>query len=100
MGVDSVRAPYEELVSTVEISSHGCKYNSRYEVFQGQLVTLQMGHNDQENPACSVLAVVKWVQRTRGTDEPFQVAADLEDTGKVWVVELQPDAWMTFRQIQ
>ena len=95
-GVDSVRAPYAELVSTVEISSHGCKYNSRYEVFQGQPVTLQMGHDDQEHPACSVRAVVKWVQRPRGTGEPFQVAAELEVPGNVWGVELPPDDWLPF----
>ncbi len=95
-GVDSVRAPYAEQVSTVEISSHGCKYNSKYEVFQGQLVTLQMGQNDQEHAACSVRAVVKWVQRPRTAKEPFQVATELEVPGNVWGVELPPDDWLPF----
>ena len=95
-GVDSVRAPYAEQVSTVEISSHGCKYSSRYEVFQGQLVSLQMGHNEQEQPACLVRAVVKWVQRPRTAKEPFQVAAELEVPGNVWGVELPPDDWLPF----
>src|SRR5437879_13720927 len=55
-----------------------------------------MGHDDQEHPACSVRAVVKWVQRPRGTGEPFQVAAELEVPGNVWGVELPPDDWLRF----
>ncbi len=93
-GVDSARAPYAEQVSTVEISSHGCKYNSRYDVFQGQHVTLQMGHNEYEEPACSVGGVVKWVQRPSAAREPFRVAVELEVPGNVWGIELPPKDWL------
>jgi hypothetical protein len=55
-----------------------------------------MGHNEQEQAACSLRAVVKWVQRPCARGEPFQVAAELEVPGNVWGVEFPPDDWLPF----
>lgn len=42
MGVDSYRGPYREDVSTVSISAHGCKYESKHDVLTNSWVMLEL----------------------------------------------------------
>jgi hypothetical protein len=97
-GADAYRAPYEERVSTQELSCHGCRYTSKYDVFQGQQVALQLDPPEHEQPSFSLRAVVKWVQRPRTTGAAFQVAAELEVPGNVWGISSPPGDWFPPQQ--
>lgn len=96
MGVDARRAPYREQVSTSTISCHGCRYESKYEVLEGDLVIVEINRPEQREPSCSVRARVKWVRRAQIAGEPFQVAAELEMPGNVWGITLPPKDWLSF----
>jgi len=39
-GVGALREPYQEQVSTLSISCHGCTYQTKHEVIQGEIVFL------------------------------------------------------------
>ncbi len=41
-GVGAMREPYQEQVSTLSISCHGCTYLSKHEVIQGETVYLDV----------------------------------------------------------
>ncbi len=42
MGVDSYRGPYREEVSTVAVSCHGCRYESKHDVLTNSWVMLEL----------------------------------------------------------
>ncbi|HEV3252967.1 MAG TPA: PilZ domain-containing protein [Candidatus Acidoferrales bacterium] len=95
-GVDAGRGPYQEEVSTVNISCHGCRYNSRFHVLIGALVTLQVSRPEPGQPSITARARVRWVERPEYPHDHFQVAVEMENPGNIWGLEMAPPDWITF----
>jgi hypothetical protein len=95
MGVDAWRGPYTENVSTVNVSAHGCKYESAHQVLNDSLVILEF-KNDQEKTARSARGRVKYVKRPSGPGKAFETAIELENPGNVWGVNSPPTDWAAF----
>ena len=62
-GVGAMREPYQEQVSTLSISCHGCTYQSKHEVIQGETVYLDIKPPNEGSAGCSSRARVKWAQK-------------------------------------
>ena len=92
-GLGAYREPYQDQVSTLSISCHGCTYNSRYEVIQGEVVYLDVRPTtDGSSSHGSSKARVKWVQNLGGK-VGFQVAVELEVAGNIWGITAPPEDW-------
>src|SRR6202011_5463493 len=91
-GVGAYREPYQDQVSTLSISCHGCTYNSKYEVIQGELVYLDVRSTNDGSSHGSSRARVKWVQNLGGK-VGFQVAVELEVAGNIWGIPSPPEDW-------
>ena len=91
-GVGAYREPYQDQVSTLSISCHGCTYNSKYEVIQGELVYLDVRSTNDGSSHGSSRARVKWVQNLGGK-VGFQVAVELEVAGNIWGIVSPPEDW-------
>ena len=92
-GVGAMREPYQEQVSTLSISCHGCSYQSKHEVIQGETVFLDIKLPNDGTAGCSSKARVKWAQKLGGKDRAFQIAVELEIAGNVWGVAAPPEDW-------
>jgi hypothetical protein len=88
-GVGALREPYQEQISTLSISCHGCTYQSKHEVIQGEMVYL----SKDTSSGCFSRARVKWVQKLATKDRGFQVAVELEKAGNIWGIASPPDDW-------
>src|SRR5712675_2761841 len=91
-GVGAYREPYQDQVSTLSISCHGCTYNSKYEVIQGEIVYLDVRSTNDGSAHGSSKARVKWVQNLGGK-VGFQVAVELEVAGNIWGIASPPEDW-------
>src|SRR5258708_4716348 len=91
-GVGAYREPYQDQVSTLSISCHGCTYNSKYEVIQGEVVYLDVRSTNDGTAHGSSRARVKWVQNLGGK-VGFQVAVELEVAGNIWGIASPPEDW-------
>jgi hypothetical protein len=96
-GVGAFREPFHEQVSTQSISCHGCTYQSKYEVIQGEVVFLEVRPPDHSAPQWSSRARVKWVQKAETKDRGFQIAVELEIAGNIWGIASPPDDWFPVR---
>jgi hypothetical protein len=93
-GADLSRLPYQEQVSTLTISYHGCKYRTRHQVVRGDVVVLEVNHPNEGSSRTSSRARVKWLHAlTNGHDGTFEVAVELEAPGNVWGVPSPPQDW-------
>ena len=93
-GVGAMREPYQEQVSTVSISCHGCVYQSKHEVIQGETVYLDIKPPKDGSAGLSSRARVKWAQKVGANKERvFQIAVELEIAGNVWGVAAPPPDW-------
>jgi hypothetical protein len=99
-GTDAFLAPYQDQVSTVAVNCHGCRYQSRHEVLQGDVVLLQVMRPGLDDSSSSRRARVKWVERRPNKDRPFEVAVELESPGNIWGIATQPDDWVAVREQQ
>jgi len=97
-GVGAYREPYQDQVSTLSISCHGCTYNSKYEVIQGELVYLDVRSTSDGSAPGASRARVKWVQNLGGK-VGFQVAVELEVAGNIWGVTSPPEDWFPARAL-
>ena len=95
-GLGAYREPYQEQVSTVSISCHGCAYQSKYEVIQGEIVYLDVRTAHDSSSHGSSRARVKWVQNLGGKGG-FQVAVELEVAGNIWGIPAPPEDWFPAR---
>lgn len=95
MGVDAWRGPYTESVSTVNVSAHGCKYESAHQVLNDSLVILEF-KADHEKTARSARGRVKYVKRPSGAAKSFETAIELENPGNVWGLDSPPNDWAAF----
>ncbi len=98
MGVDAWRGPYREQVSTVSISCHGCKYQSKYQVTKDSLVILELASSTEDQNPYAVRGHVKWVRRPGNPGELFETAVELEAPGNVWGVHPPPEDWFPLSQ--
>jgi hypothetical protein len=93
-GVGAMREPYQEQVSTLSISCHGCTYQSKHEVIQGETVYLDVVPPAEGSVACSSKGRVKWAQKVGTAKERvFQIALELEIAGNIWGVPAPPEDW-------
>lgn len=92
-GVGSLREPYQEQVSTVSISCHGCTYQTKHEVLQGEIVFLDVKPSNDGSTGNSSRARVKWVNRLAAPERGFQVAVELENAGNIWEIPSPPADW-------
>jgi len=92
-GVGAMREPYQEQVSTLSISCHGCTYQSKHEVIQGETVYLDIKPPSAGAVGCSSKARVKWAQKLGPRERTFQIAVELEIAGNVWGVASPPPDW-------
>src|SRR6202789_3920006 len=95
-GVDSCRGPYTEKVSTLTISCHGCKYQSKYQVLPDALVTLELTSEASDSPKLSARGRVKSVLRDYDTGRPLYTAVEFESPYNIWKIESPPDDWLPF----
>lgn len=95
MGVDAWRGPYTENVRTVNVSAHGCKYESAHQVLNDSLVILEF-KGEQEKTARSARGRVKYVKRPSAAGKSFETAIELESPGNVWGVDSPPTDWASF----
>src|ERR1700676_2680363 len=96
-GSDAFRAPYQEQVSTLTVSCHGCRYRSKYEVIQGDMVYLEVKQSSEGRATYSCPAQVKWVQRLMTKDSNFDIAVELAAPGNIWGIVSPPDDWFSIQ---
>lgn len=92
-GVGALREPYQEQVSTLSVSCHGCVYQSKHEVIQGETVYLDIKMPTDGSVGYSSKAHVKWAQKLGGKDRIFQIAVELEIAGNIWGIASPPADW-------
>jgi hypothetical protein len=97
-GTDAFLAPYQDQVSTLTLNCHGCRYQTKHEVIQGDVVFLNLAKPEQGASASSSRARVRWVQRLANADRPFEVAVELETPGNIWGIATQPDDWFPLQR--
>jgi hypothetical protein len=96
MGVDSYRGPYREQVSTVTVSCHGCRYESKHDVLTNSWVMLELNGKDHGSETVSARGLVKWVKRPLDTNGVYETAIELEDPGNIWGIDTPPQDWLSF----
>ena len=93
-GVDTLRAPFREEVTTATISCHGCTYQMKREVRPGEIVVLDMGQRAKDHSESSSRARVKWIQKVSTAADPaYHVAVEFEIAGNIWGITSPPEDW-------
>ncbi|HTQ84766.1 MAG TPA: hypothetical protein VMI93_01030 [Candidatus Solibacter sp.] len=92
-GEDALGQPFKERTSTLIVSCHGCRYQSKHYVPRNGVVELEVQHPEPGHPARRVRARVSWIQRPRTVRELFQVGVEIAVPGNVWGVAFPPDDW-------
>jgi hypothetical protein len=92
-GEDALGQPFKERTSTLIVSCHGCRYQSKHYVPRNGWVELEVQHPEPGYPARRVRARVSWIQRPRTVRELFQVGVEIAVPGNVWGVAFPPDDW-------
>jgi hypothetical protein len=95
-GVDSFRGPYQEEVSTIAVSCHGCRYESKHEVLPEALVLLQLNPKTPDAKPISTRGRVKWTKRPLESGGLCQTAIELEQPGDIWGIDSPPSDWLPF----
>ena len=89
-GVDASRAPFQEDVTTVSISCHGCSYQMKHEVLPGAMVVLDMGQRANGYSEFPSRARVKWIHKLNAaTDPAYGVAVEFESAGNIWGISIE-----------
>ena len=92
-GEDALGQPFKERTSTLIVSCHGCRYQSKHYVPRNGWVELEIQHPEPGQPPRRVRARVSWIQRPRTVRELFQVGVETAVPGNVWGVAFPPDDW-------
>jgi len=98
MGVDSVRSPYLEDVSTVDFSCHGCRYESKHDVVTNSWVMLELPAKENNGETVSARGLVKWVKPPQDTNGVYETAIELDDPANIWGIDSPPQDWVTFSE--
>jgi hypothetical protein len=94
VGVDALGQPFKERTSSLIISCHGCKYQSKHYVPKNAQVTLEIPRPEAELPNRSVRGRIIWVQRPRTVRELFQIGVEFQSPGNVWGIAFPPADWL------
>jgi hypothetical protein len=97
-GVGALRAPYHEQVTTLTVSCHGCTYQSKNEVIQGDVVFLDLKQPSGDLSDCSSRARVKWIRKPKTKDQAYEVAVELEVPGNIWGIAPPAEDWFPIQQ--
>ena len=92
-GLDALQEPFSERTSTVMVSCHGCKYQSRHYVPKGSLVTVEIPRYDPTSPPRTVTGNVIWVQRPNHAREILHIGLEFATAGNVWDLPSPPEDW-------
>lgn len=92
-GVDALGRPFQERTSTLLISCHGCRYQSKHYVLKNMWVTLEVPHHDPGLPPRTSRGRVTWIQRPRTVRELFQIGVEMEMPGNIWGIAFPPPDW-------
>jgi hypothetical protein len=92
-GVDALGRPFQERTSTLLISCHGCRYQSKHYVLKNMWVTLEVPHHDPGLPPRTARGRVTWIQRPRTVRELFQIGVEMEMPGNIWGIAFPPPDW-------
>jgi hypothetical protein len=93
-GVDALRAPFREEVTTATISCHGCTYQMKHEVLPGSILVLNIGQQVKGNSESTSRARVKWIQKLNtAPDSAYRVAVEFEYAGNIWGITPPPADW-------
>jgi hypothetical protein len=92
-GVDALSEPFTERTTTVMVSCHGCKYQSRHYVPKGSVVTVEIPRRKPSAPARIVAGNVIWVQRPSHARELLHIGLEFEIPGNVWDIASAPEDW-------
>ena len=93
-GVDALRAPYLEEVTTGTISCHGCAYQMKHEVVPGEVVFLNVGRGAEGRSEFTARARVKSIQKLDTPEEQaYHVGVELEIAGNIWGLPSPPADW-------
>src|SRR5439155_16819410 len=95
-GVDALGRPFVERTSSLIINCHGCRYQSKHYVLKNMWVTMEIPHQESEQPPRTVRGRVAWIQRPRTVRQLFQVALELEVSGNAWGIAFPADIWSAF----
>jgi hypothetical protein len=95
-GVDALGRPFQERTSTVVVSCHGCRYQSKHYVLKNMWVTLEVPQPEPSRPPLSARARVTWIQRPRTVRELFQIGVELEVAGNLWGISFPQPDWFPF----
>jgi deoxyadenosine/deoxycytidine kinase len=93
MGVDSHRGPYREDVSTLDVSCHGCRYESKHEVAANSWMMLELKLKEDE--PVSAKGLVKWVKPTPDRNG-YETAIELQTPANIWGIDSPPPDWALF----
>ena len=93
-GVDASHAPFQEEVTTVAISCHGCSYQMKHEVQPGAMVVLDLGQRANGYSEWPARARVKWIQKLNADGQPaYGIAVEFESAGNIWGISSPPEDW-------
>jgi hypothetical protein len=92
-GVDALGRPFQERTSTLLISCHGCRYQSKHYVLKNMWVTLEVPHHEPGQPPRTARGRVTWIQRPRTVRELFQIGVEMEMPGNIWGIAFPPPDW-------
>lgn len=99
-GSDASRIPYEEKVSTLSISCHGCRYLSRNNVLIGDFATLEVVHFKAGGSKRPAPIRVRSVKQLAANEMLFDVAVELESPQDIWGIASPPEDWAEFSKIE
>jgi hypothetical protein len=92
-GVDALSESFTERTSTVMVSCHGCKYQSRHYVPKGSIVTVEIPRRNPNAPARIIAGNVIWVQRPSHARDLLHIGLEFEVPGNVWDIPGAPEDW-------
>jgi hypothetical protein len=92
-GVDALSEPFTERTTTVMVSCHGCKYQSRHYVPKGSIVTVEIPRRNPNAPVRIITGNVIWVQRPSHARDLLHIGLEFEVPGNVWDIPSAPEDW-------
>jgi hypothetical protein len=92
-GVDALSEPFTERTTTVMVSCHGCKYQSKHYVPKGSIVTVEIPRRNPSAPVRIITGNVIWVQRPSHARDLLHIGLEFEVPGNVWDTPAAPEDW-------
>jgi hypothetical protein len=92
-GVDALGRSFQERSSTVVVSCHGCRYQSKHYVLKNTWITLEVPHSEAGRPPRMARARVAWIQRPRTVRDLFQIGVELDVPGNLWGIAFPEQDW-------